>query len=132
MRLIARLLINAFALWCAAHFIDGIHYAGSWQGLLGLALVFGFVNTFIRPVLSLLSFPITILTLGLFTLRDQRAHAPAHGMAGRALRHRVHRARISVPALLGSLLISVISMVLGALLKHEERTTGRVALLVPL
>ncbi|MDB4890414.1 MAG: hypothetical protein JWL61_2269 [Gemmatimonadetes bacterium] len=68
MRLLAALLINAFALWCAAHFVDGIQYAGSWQGLLGLALVFGFVNTFIRPVLSLVSFPIQLLTLGLFTL----------------------------------------------------------------
>src|SRR6185369_8352672 len=64
MRLLARLVINAFALWCAARFIDGIQYAGSWQGLLGLALVFGFVNTLIRPVLSLLSFPIQLLTLG--------------------------------------------------------------------
>ncbi len=68
MTLILRLLINAVALWCAAHFIDGISYTGSWQGLVGLALVFGLVNTLVRPVLSFFSFPIQILTLGLFTL----------------------------------------------------------------
>lgn len=68
MTLILRLLINAVALWCAARFVDGISYTGSWQGLVGLAFVFGVVNTLVRPVLSFFSFPIQILTLGLFTL----------------------------------------------------------------
>lgn len=68
MTFILRLLINAVALWCAARFVDGISYTGSWQGLVGLALVFGVVNTLVRPVLSFFSFPIQIITLGLFTL----------------------------------------------------------------
>lgn len=68
MTLMLRLLINAVTLWCAARFIDGISYTGSWQGLVGLALVFGVVNTLVRPVLSFFSFPIQIVTLGLFTL----------------------------------------------------------------
>src|SRR6478672_874326 len=68
MNLFIRLLVNAVALWCAAHFIDGISYTGTWPGLLGLALVFGVVNTLIRPILSFFSFPIQIVTLGIFTL----------------------------------------------------------------
>lgn len=68
MTVILRLIINAAALWATARFIDGIQYTGSWPGLVGLAAVFGVVNTFIRPVLRFFSFPITILTLGLFTL----------------------------------------------------------------
>jgi putative membrane protein len=68
MTLILRLLINAVALFCAARFIDGIQYIGTWPGLAGLALVFGVVNTLVRPILSFFSFPIQILTLGLFTL----------------------------------------------------------------
>lgn len=68
MSLILRLLVNAVALWCATRFIDGISYAGDWQGLVGLAVVFGAVNTLVRPVLSFFSFPIQIITLGLFTL----------------------------------------------------------------
>jgi putative membrane protein len=120
MRLILRLLINAFALWCAATFINGIHYAGSWQGLLGLALVFGFVNTFIRPVLRLLSLPITILTLGLFTLVINACMLLL--TAWLAVRFDIaFTVRGFHSALLGALLISVISMVLGFLFKKEER-----------
>ena len=55
MTFILRLLINAVALWCAARFVDGISYTGSWQGLVGLALVFGVVNTLVRPILSFFS-----------------------------------------------------------------------------
>lgn len=120
MRLIARLLINAFALWCAAHFIDGIQYAGSWQGLLGLALVFGFVNTFIRPVLSLLSFPIRLLTLGLFTLvlNALMLLLTAWLAARFNIAFTVHG---FIAALLGSLLISLISVLLGFVVRREER-----------
>jgi putative membrane protein len=120
MRLLARLVINAFALWCAARFIDGIQYAGSWQGLLGLALVFGFVNTLIRPVLSLLSFPIQLLTLGLFTLvLNALMLLLTAWLAGRF--NIAFTVSGFIPALLGALLISVISMLLGFLLKGEER-----------
>lgn len=120
MKLLARLLINAFALWCAARYVDGIHYAGSWQGLLGLALVFGCVNTFIRPVLSLLSFPIRLLTLGLFTLVLNAFMLLL--TAWLAARFDIaFSVRGFMPALLGSLLVSLIGMVLGALLNREER-----------
>ena len=44
MNILLGLLINAAALWCAARFIDGISYSGSWPGLVGLALVFAVVN----------------------------------------------------------------------------------------
>uniref|UniRef100_UPI0037C16656 phage holin family protein n=1 Tax=Gemmatimonas sp. TaxID=1962908 RepID=UPI0037C16656 len=62
MNLLIRLLINAAALWAAAQFIDGIRYTGSATGLLGLSLVFGVVNTFIRPVLTFFSLPVLIVT----------------------------------------------------------------------
>ncbi|MEP7000647.1 MAG: phage holin family protein [bacterium] len=120
MRLLARLLINAFALWCAARYVEGIHYAGSWQGLLGLALVFGFVNTFIRPVLSLLSFPIQLLTLGLFTLVINACMLLLTAWV--AVRFDIaFSVRGFLPALVGALLISVIGMVLGVVLKGDKR-----------
>ena len=120
MRLLARLLINAFALWCAATFVVGIHYAGSWQGLLGLALVFGFVNTFIRPVLSLLSFPIQLITLGLFTLVLNACMLML--TAWLAVRFDIgFSVNGFIPALIGALVVSVISMVLGVVLKEDSR-----------
>ena len=66
MRFAVRLLINAAALWVATRIVPGVTYAGGWMLLLGVALVFGVVNAFIRPVAKVLTFPIVLLTLGLF------------------------------------------------------------------
>ncbi len=112
MTLILRLLINAVALWCAARFIDGIQYSGTWPGLAGLALVFGVVNTLVRPVLSFFSFPIQIITLGLFTLVLN---------AGMLLLTSALASRLGIQftidgfgsALLGAILVSVLSTVLS-------------------
>ncbi len=115
MNIIIRLLVNAVALWCAARFINGISYAGSWQGLLALSLVFGIVNAFIRPVLSFFSFPIQIVTLGLFTLVLNALMLLL--TAWLAVRFDIaFTVRGFVPALLGAIVISIVSMVLGAVL----------------
>ena len=60
-------LITAFAMWAATQIVPGIHARGLGSLLLA-ALVFGLVNAFLRPILVFLSFPITVLTLGLFLL----------------------------------------------------------------
>lgn len=67
MRFLLRILVNAAALWVAATFVGGIH-AGGAVSILAVAVVFGIVNAFVRPLLKLLSCPIIFLTLGLFTL----------------------------------------------------------------
>jgi putative membrane protein len=68
MHFLLRLLINAAALWVAIHFVPGIAYQGTWTSLFLVALVFGVLNASVRPILKVLTFPILILTLGLFTL----------------------------------------------------------------
>lgn len=60
-------VVLAVALWVAADLVPGVSVA-SWQALAVGALVLGFVNAIIRPVLTLLTLPITVLTLGLFYL----------------------------------------------------------------
>jgi len=62
-----RWLINAAALWVAVHMVSGVRFSGHWSLLLVVALVFGVLNTVVRPVLKLLSLPLLIITLGLFT-----------------------------------------------------------------
>jgi putative membrane protein len=66
--LLLRWLINAIALAVAATFVSGIHVDGGWLVLALVALIFGLVNALIRPVVTLLTCPLIILTLGLFTL----------------------------------------------------------------
>ncbi|HUW15403.1 MAG TPA: phage holin family protein [Anaerolineae bacterium] len=66
-KLILRWLLNAAALWAAAYLVPGIDHEG-WVALLLIALVFGLINALIRPLLKVLTCPLQILTLGLFTL----------------------------------------------------------------
>jgi putative membrane protein len=68
MPFLTRLLVNAAALWVATRVVSGVTYTGDWLPFLGVALVFGVVNAFIRPVMKLLTFPLIILTLGIFAL----------------------------------------------------------------
>ena len=63
----ARTFITAFALWAATQLVPGLHVTGP-VALLVTALLFGLVNAVVRPVLVLLSLPLTVLTLGLFLL----------------------------------------------------------------
>ena len=68
MHILWRLLINAAALWVATRIVPGISFTGDWWRLLIVALVFGVLNVALRPFLMILSLPLLILTLGLFTL----------------------------------------------------------------
>jgi len=67
MRIILRILINAVALWITAQLMAEINISSDLGTLLIVATVFGLVNTFIRPIAKLLTFPINFVTLGLFT-----------------------------------------------------------------
>lgn len=67
MELLARWVISAIALLLVAYLLPGIEVDGFGTALI-VALVLGFVNAFVRPVLVLLTLPITVITLGLFIL----------------------------------------------------------------
>ncbi len=64
---LARLFITAFGLWTADAILGGIRFDG-WASLWLAAFLLGVVNAFVRPVVILLTFPITLVTLGLFIL----------------------------------------------------------------
>lgn len=59
------LILTAVALLVVAHFVSGVNVAGVGSALIA-ALILGLVNAFVRPVMVLLTFPLTLLTLGLF------------------------------------------------------------------
>ena len=68
MSFFVRLLVNAAALWVATKIVPGVAFHGDWLAFLAVALTFGVINAFIRPVAKILTFPIIILTLGFFAL----------------------------------------------------------------
>lgn len=67
-RLLLRLIVLAVIIGLVAKIVPGIHVHGSYWALLWLAVLMSFINAIIGPVLKLLSFPLILLTLGLFLL----------------------------------------------------------------
>ena len=112
MRVLLRLIITAASLWLAVRFVPGLSYTGGPLGLLGVALVFGLVNALVRPLLAMLTCPLVLLTLGLFllVLNALMLWLTAAVSAQLGLQFAVAG---FVPALLGSLVVSVASAILN-------------------
>ena len=66
--LILHWVLNAAALWAAAAILPGLEFTGGVGRLLLVAAVFGLVNATLRPLLTILTCPLIVVTLGLFTL----------------------------------------------------------------
>jgi putative membrane protein len=117
-RLILRALLNAFALYVADYFLEGIALTGAVAALVG-GLVLGVVNAIIRPVLIVFTLPFTLITLGLFIFV---VNAICFGLAAALV------PGFSVAgfwsALGGALIVSIVSWILNVATKdhgHHER-----------
>ena len=119
MRLLIRIVVNAVALWAATLLVQGISTRGGFGTLLLVALVFGCVNALIRPFLSLLSCPLIILTLGLFTLVLNALMLQLTAWIGRGLGIDF-RVESFLAAFLGALVVTVVSTVLSWLLPNRR------------
>jgi putative membrane protein len=67
-RLLVRLIVNALALYAAVRLVPGISAEGSWVTFAAVAVILALVNALVRPLVAVLTCPLVILTLGLFTL----------------------------------------------------------------
>lgn len=115
---LVRILFAAAGLWVAAHIVPGIGY-GQWQTLALAAFLLGVVNAIVRPVVFFLTLPITVLTLGLFLLV---INAAMLGLVGFMLKDLTVDG--FMPALLGSIVISLISWI-GHMIIGPNRTVDR-------
>jgi putative membrane protein len=117
-----RWIINGIALYLAIFLLDGrgLEFTGDWLSIVWLALIFGLVNAFLRPLLSLLTCPLIILTLGLFTLLINTFLFWLTGQIGQAF-----GLGLSVegfwPAFLGGLIVSLVSIVLSMIVKDDRK-----------
>src|SRR5688572_14048165 len=100
-------VVLAVAIWITAQVVSGVVIA-SWSALAIAALVLGVVNAIVRPILLILTLPITVLTLGLFYLV---VNGLAFGLAASIVPG--FQVRSWGAAILGALLTSVISWFLG-------------------
>lgn len=112
---IIRLLINAAALFLVAYLVPGVAVSGI-GGAIVAAFVLGIVNAIIRPILIILSLPLEILTLGLFTFVINALLFWFVGHLGLGL-----TVTGWWPALLGSIILTIVSFVLSRLLVPARR-----------
>jgi len=119
MSFLIRLLVNAVALWVATRFVTGVTYTGALLPLAGVALVFGVVNAIIRPILKFLTFPFYIFTFGLFAFVVNGLMLWLTSRLSEALGLGFHVAGFW-PAFWGALVVSVVSTVLGILIREPS------------
>jgi putative membrane protein len=118
---IIRLLVNGFALWVATQIVDGVTISSDSTSseiltLLVVALIFGLVNAFIKPVVQLLSLPLLVLTLGLFTLIVNALMFWLTSGIADVLDLPFHVDGFFWEAVLGALVVSFVSWILNLLL----------------
>lgn len=119
-QLLIRLVINAAALWVAAQVVPGVRLGEGPEvavtSLLLVALIFGLVNALIKPIVKLVTCPAYILTLGLFTFIVNAAMLQLTAwISGGVLS--IDR---FLDALLGGIVISVVSTLLSIFVSDEE------------
>ncbi|GAA1347367.1 phage holin family protein [Arthrobacter roseus] len=130
LRFIVQIVVNALALWVAARLLPGISWestAGDGDqrvhtllGFLVIGLIFGLVNAIVRPVVKLLSLPLTILTLGLFTIIINAAMLMLTAWITEFTPVQFTIDSFFWTAILGALIISLISLVASMVLPNKK------------
>ncbi len=119
MGFVVRTIINGIALWVAAWLVQGIEFGSStdtWETVKVVALValiFGLLNAFVRPILKLISMPFIILTLGLFVFIVNAAMLMLTSWISEKVGLAFSVDEFFWDAVLGALIITVVSMVLS-------------------
>ncbi len=116
---VIKTVINGIALWIAALLVDGITFgteadtAAIVRTVLIVALIFGVLNTFVRPIAKAVSLPFIILTLGLFVFIINALMLQLTSWLADQLDLAFHVEHFFWDAVLGSLIITFVSMILG-------------------
>jgi putative membrane protein len=120
---VVQILVNAGALYVADLLLDGITFIGEWWKFLLVALAFSLLNSYVRPILRILTFPISILTLGLFLLVINAAMLLLTSAISEQLQLGFH-VDTFLTALLGAIIISIVGFVLSTIV-GASRMPGR-------
>lgn len=124
--------INALALWIASWILPGMNIAGSPAAgtnatlstilaYLFIGLIFGLVNALVKPIVKLLSLPVTILTLGLFTIVINAAMLWLTSWLSSYTPVQFTIDEFFWTAILAALIISFVSMLAGGLTRSADR-----------
>lgn len=114
LRFLLRAIVAAFGFWIAAKLLHGVH-VGGLGSLLAAGLLLGVINALVRPILIIITIPLTILTLGLFLL-------VVNGISVWLVTLFLHGIRMHGPwdAILTALIISIVSWAAGGLIDSSD------------
>jgi putative membrane protein len=122
-----KILVNGVALWVAALLLPGITFGPSGAKLssqlvaiLWVAVIFGLLNAVVKPVLKFLSLPVIILTLGLFSLVVNALMLELTSWFASQFSLDFHVDNFIWDALLGSIIITFVSMFLHTILPGRD------------
>ncbi|MGA7217238.1 MAG: phage holin family protein [Candidatus Sulfotelmatobacter sp.] len=107
MRLLLNWILSALAVWIVAHIVPGIYVSGLGAALIA-ALVIGFINATIGALLKILTFPLTLITLGFFWFV---INALMLELASALLSPRF-QVRTFLAAFIGAIVLSLVNMLL--------------------
>lgn len=125
MNFLLRVIINAVAIWFATLVLSGLEVVGGGDTtttvivFLVVALVFGIVNAVVKPIVKLLALPLYVLTLGLFTVIVNAAMLWLTSWLSQRTEYGLRIDNFGT-AVLGALIISVVSFVLSVALKNKR------------
>jgi putative membrane protein len=115
-RLAVNLAVTVFSFWVAVQLLPGMFFTGNLGNWVVVAIIFGVVNAILRPILMLLTLPINLVTLGLFTLVINALMLWLTSWLSSAL-----TVDGFITALLGAIIISVVSTVLNWILPDGDK-----------
>ena len=126
MKLLIRWAISSIAIFAAAQLIPGIRVENmqAWTIYAIMAILLGLVNAIVRPFLKLLSCPLIILTLGLFVLVINAISLMIAAWLASLFKVGFYVDNFGA-ALLGSLVISVVTVFFNLLIKDEEKKSRK-------
>lgn len=121
-KLVIRWLINSLALFAAAWLVKGITVdgGGGWTVFAVMAIILGLVNAVLRPLLKLLTCPLILLTLGLFTLVINGFTLWLSSWIALNWFHVGFYVDGLWAAFIGGLVVSIVSLILSAILIDED------------
>ena len=124
MPFLVRLLVNAAALWVATQVVPGVSFDGGPLPMLGVALVFGVLNASLRPLAKVLTFPLIIVTLGIFALVINGLMLWLTSALSSTLGLGFHVSGFWA-AFWGALVVSLVSLLLSMLIREPARRIPR-------
>ena len=119
MKLLLRWIIASLSLFIAAELVPGIRVGhDGWTAFAAMAVILGLINATVRPILKLLSCPLIILTLGLFALVINGVTLWLASAIAVNFFHVEFYVDGFLPAFLGALIVSVVSLILTVLVRE--------------